>query len=214
MLRSVFLKTLRDQRRSLLWWSLSMVGLPFVTILFYPSMANMPEINKMTEEMPEQLLRAFAGEFTDWTSPEGFLNSQLFFVLVPLLFLVLAIARGSSAIAGEEERGTLDLLLSNPLSRWRVVVEKFGAMVTATLALALAFWVGLVIGAIVVDMEISFVGMGQATLSAAILGLAFGTLALAIGSLGRSRSTSIGLSSALAVLALTAPYQLLPIFQR
>ena len=46
--------------------------------------------------------------------------------MVPLLLLVAAIGAGARAIAGEEERGTLDLLLSTPVSRRRLALEKLG----------------------------------------------------------------------------------------
>ncbi len=99
LLRSVFLKTLRDQRWSLMWWAAGMVTLVGVTVLFYPSLRDIPELDKLTEQIPEALLRAFAGGVTDFASPVGFLNSQLFVLMVPLLFLVLALAAGSGAIA-------------------------------------------------------------------------------------------------------------------
>ena len=34
--------------------------------------------------------------------------------MIPALFLVASVGNGAGAIAGEEERGTLDLLLSFP----------------------------------------------------------------------------------------------------
>ena len=199
MLRNVFLKTLRDQRRSLLWWGLSLVALAIITILFYPAVRDAPEINELVDQMPEALLKAFSGEFSDFTSPEGFLNSQLFFLFAPLLFIIFAVAFGSGTIAGEETRGTLGLLLSNPVARWQVVAQKFGAMAIATLLLAFTFWVGLVVGSVAVGMEISLGRLAEATLSAALLGLAFGTLALALGCAKGSRGMSVGIASALGV---------------
>ena len=44
--------------------------------------------------------------------------------MFPALFLVASVGNGAGSIAGEEERGTLDLLLSEPLSRTRIAVEK------------------------------------------------------------------------------------------
>ena len=146
MLRNVFLKTLRDQRRSLLWWGIGLVVLAAFTIAFYPSIANAPGFDSILDEMPEALARAFLGEVTDLTSPQGYLNSQLFVFFLPLLFLVYAVGKGSSTIAGEEESGTLDLLLSYPLARWRVVLDKFAAIIAITLVLAFVFWLTLVIG--------------------------------------------------------------------
>ena len=155
MLHNVFLKTLRDQRRSLCWWAAGVAALAIFTQLFYPSVADAPEFDEMLERMPEALARTIIGDVTDLTSPEGYLNSQLYVFMIPLVFLVLTVARGSGAIAGEEERGTLDLLMSYPLRRWRLVADKFMAMVAATLAIAVAIWLSLLVGAVIVDMEIS-----------------------------------------------------------
>ena len=167
----------------------------------YPSFEGSPEFDKLLEEMPEALAKAFMGDVSDLTSPEGYLNSQLFVLALPLVLLIFAIARGSSAIAGEEEHGTLDLLLSYPLARWRVVAEKFGAMVIATLIVAFVFWVVLAIGAAAVGMDISIARLAEVTLSGALLGLTFGALALALGCATGKRGFSIGVASALGVVA-------------
>ena len=103
MLRNVFLKTLRDGRRSLLWWGIGLVAATSLTVAFYPAFSDAPEFDEVFEQIPEALIKMFAGEFTDLTSPEGFLNSQLFF-FVPLMFVIFAVLGGSGAIAGEEAR--------------------------------------------------------------------------------------------------------------
>lgn len=195
MLRTLFLKSIRDQQRSLPWWIVGIVGISMMTILFYPSLADMPGLDDLTEQLPEALLAAFAGEFSDFTSPAGFLNSQLFFFLLPLVFMFFAIAGGSSAIAGEEERGTLDLLLANPIPRWRIVVEKFAAIIVLTLVLAFALFLALAIGALVVDMDIGLLALAQVTTSVFLLAAAFGSLSLALGCLTGKRGLSIGLSA-------------------
>lgn len=156
MLRNVFLKSLRDQRRALMWWGIGLVALTVLTTLFYPSFRDATGLDELYDQMPEALAKAFAGEFSDFTSPEGFLNSQLLFFIAPLLFLVFGVGFGSGAIAGEEARGTLGLLLSTPVARWQVVAQKFGAMAIVTLVLAVFWWAGLAIGATIVDMELGF----------------------------------------------------------
>ncbi len=201
MLRSVLLKTLRDQRRSLTWWALGMVALIAVTVAFYPSLRDTPEFDELSKEIPEALMRAFAGGVTDFTSPVGFLNSQLFILMVPLLFLVFGLTAGSGAIAGEEEKGTLDLLLSNPVRRWRVVLEKFVAMTVGISLLGLALWLGTAISARAVGMDIGVGRIAEASLSAALLGLAFGAIAMAVGCTFGSRALSIWATAALGIAA-------------
>ena len=202
MLRNVFSKTLLDHRRALLFWGIGLIAYALYDTLFYPSISNVPELNRLLEEMPEALIRTLlGGQIVDFTSPVGFFNTQLFFLMMPVLFLIFAIGFGSNAIAGEEERGTLDLLLSNPLPRWRVVVEKFAALVVSTMVLAIIFWLGLTIGVIAVDIDISLGRMAEATLSVVLLGLVFGTLALAVGCARGNRGLSIGVAGGLGVAA-------------
>lgn len=197
MLRNVFLKTLRDQRRALLFWGIGLVALAVLMILLYPYIRDTAAIEAYMEALPEELLALFVGDIVDFTSPAGFLNSELFFFMVPVLFLVFGIGFGSNAISGEEERGTLDLLLSNPLPRWRVVVEKFGAMVIATLLLAFVLWLGLTTGAVALDIDISMGRLAEACLSIVLLGVTFGTLALALGCACGNRGLSLGVASSL-----------------
>jgi len=47
------------------------------------------------------------------TAPIGYLNSQYFANVLPLILLVFAIGLGAWAISGDEAGGTLELLLAN-----------------------------------------------------------------------------------------------------
>ena len=94
MLNSVLLKTLRDQRRAFLWWCVGLSAINILTILLYPSLADVPEFDEVFETMPEAIARLFVGDVVSLTSPEGYLNSQLFIVALPIIFLIFTIARG------------------------------------------------------------------------------------------------------------------------
>ena len=199
MLRNVMLKTLRDQRKALTFWGLGIGFFIIITVLFYPSFKDMPGMDAFIENMPEAMGKLFLGEVEDMTSPEGFLNSQLFVFLIPTLFLWFAISRGSGAVAGEEESGTLELLLTHPIKRSRILVDKFMSMTIAIMFLGFVVWVSMTVGIILVDMDISLFRVAEVTVSALLLGLLYGTLALFVGTTRGSRSLSIGISSAIGV---------------
>lgn len=110
MLSNVFLKTLRDNRRSWLIWSISLTLLIAFFMAFYPAVAGEESFNELTENLPESLNALFGAE--DIASPEGYLDSQFFSYLGPLLLLIFAVGRGADAIAGEEQRHTFDLLMA------------------------------------------------------------------------------------------------------
>lgn len=198
MLRNVFLKSLRDQRISMMFWVIGTAAITLLTVLFYPSVKDVPEFSEMFEGT-EAVSRVFAGGFTDLTSPEGYLNSQIYALLVPILFLIFSIGRGSGAVAGEEEKGTLDILLSNPTVRFQILIQKFAAMVVAISVLGFVLWLSVVIGVTLVDMDLSLWRAAQVSLSGVLLGTLFGTLALMLGSAFGKRTRSTGLSGAIAL---------------
>lgn len=197
MLRNVLAKTLRDQRRALMWWSLGLTATVFMTVPFYPSIRDQAEtLNRYLEEMPEALKAIFVGGIEDITSPEGFLNSQLFVFFGPLLFAIFAVGAGSRAIAGEERAGTLDLLLSTPLPRRRLVLHAFGATTIATALLGAVMWAALAIAGQIWNLGVPVGRLAAATLASVLLGLLLGTLALCLGAATGRRGTSIGVASA------------------
>jgi ABC-2 type transport system permease protein len=202
MLRNPFLKTLRDTRRALLWWSLGLIGLATLMIAVYPTVRDNPDLNKMVKDYPEALKAfiAFGGEL-DYVSGAGYLGSELFAFMVPLLLLIAAIGAGARAIAGEEERGTLDLLLANPISRRGLVVDKLAALASEVALLALVLWLSLLVGVEAVGMNVSAVHLASATGSAALLAFAFGAIALLLGAASGHCALAIGVTAAGAVAA-------------
>jgi beta-exotoxin I transport system permease protein len=200
MLRSVATKTLRDLRRGLLWWSLGLIGMVALVVSVYPSVHKDESLNKVVEDLPEGVKNLFAfGGQLDLTSPAGYIGGRLFSFLVPVLLLVAAVGAGARAIAGEEEAGTLDLLLANPISRRRVALEKLGALATELVVLGAVLWLTLVGGTRAVDMEIGVGRLAAATLDVALLAVGFGAIALACGALTGRRGLAGGVSGAAAV---------------
>jgi len=124
----VTLEAFRERRRSLVWWTVGLTATIALTIAFYPSLADDQALSDYAKDLPESLRALFVGGELDIASPAGFLNSQVFALTAPMLLLIFAIGAGSGAVAGEEERGTLDLLLAHPLRRRDYVVGRFAAL--------------------------------------------------------------------------------------
>lgn len=202
MFRNVGLKTYNDYKRSLIYWSLGLIGTVALLMAMYPTVReSSAQLTEYVDQMPEAMQAMFAGGSEDYSSPVGFLSAELFEFMLPLLFAILTIGMGARAIAGEEERGTLDLLLSTPIRRRSIVLQKFIAMIAALATLAAITWAALVVGAQLADMEISVLRLTQATIACSLLALALGTLSLAIGAVSGSRAAAIGISSAIGVAA-------------
>lgn len=160
MLRSVWGKSVRDQRRSLAWWSLGVALLVAVTIAVWPAVRDAPQLDELVADLPPALRAAFGAD--DLTSPAGYLGSRLFALLVPVLFTIYGIGRGAAAVAGEEERGGLELLLAHPLSRRRIALARLGAALSGLLVLAVVLLAALLAGIAAVRMDIRASDVGLA----------------------------------------------------
>ena len=202
MLRSIALKSLRDIGRGFLWWTLGLAGFVALIVSVYPTVHSNPALEKLSQDYPKALQAFIAfGGAVDYSSAAGYLGIELFSLMVPLLLLVAAIGTGAGSIAGEEERGTLELLLANPVSRTKVVLEKTLALALEITGLGLVLWLALWIGALLANMDISAGHLAAATLSAVLLALAFGTIAVLLGAATGRRTVAIGLTAAAAVAA-------------
>ena len=198
MLGSILAKTIRDARRGLVGWSVGLAGTIALTVSIYPTVRDNPQFEDLSESYPEELQAFFGGQF-DLTTAAGYLDVELYSFMVPLLLLVQAIGAGARAIAGEEEAGTLDLLLANPVSRERVAIEKLGALVALSGVLAVVLLVAVLLLARAVSMEIGFAEVASATLMTWLIAVAHGALALLVGAATGSRGLAIALATAVAV---------------
>lgn len=201
MVRSVLLKTLYDQRRGLLAWSVSLVLLVAMYVSIWPSIKNQPSLSDFLNRMPEAFRSLFAASGADMSTPVGYVQIELMSFLGPLIVILYAVVAGSAAVAGEEDRHTLDLLLANPVSRARIVLEKAGAMVLGTFLLAAVTGLALLLEGRWADMTLPAGGVAAAMLHLALLGLVFGALALAIGAASGHATASRAVPGVVAVVA-------------
>jgi ABC-2 type transport system permease protein len=199
MRTEVALQALGERRRSLIWWALGVAVLVLLTVAFYPSIRDDTAINEYVKDLPESLRGLFAGGELDIASPAGYLNSQIYALMAPLVFLVFAVGAGAGAVAGEEERGTLDFLLAHPLRRRDYAFHRFLALVALVAALSAVLLATTWLGSLAVDLDIGLGRVLAATVSVGLLAVLFGTLALAAGSVRPGRARAIAVAAGVAV---------------
>jgi len=199
MLGTVFAKTLRDQRRSYAWWVAGFVGTVLMYAAIWPTITESAgQLEDYIRNLPD-VFREMLGS-AGFGTPEGYLQSELFSFLAPILLLVYAIGAGARAIAGEEEAGSLDVLLSTPVRRRRVLLDKFEAMVLGTFGLVSVMWLSVVAFGAIWDMHPDLANFTAACLHLFLLALAFGAIALAVGSATGSKGLAIGVPSGVALV--------------
>jgi ABC-2 type transport system permease protein len=195
MLGSVLTKTLRDHRRSVVGWLCGLSFLVLLTVAFWPSVEGDSSLSDFTEDLPEGL-QAVVG--SDISSPEGYLNSQLFTFMLPLLIAVLAIGKAAGTLAGEEQSGQLELLLAQPVSRARTVTEKGTAVLGVVAVVVAATFLVTVAGAAAFGMDVGVGDLLAAHFGLALLGFVFAGLALLAAAVTGRRGSAIAAASVVA----------------
>jgi ABC-2 type transport system permease protein len=198
----LLIQELRAHRGGIIGWTLGLGLWGVLATVLFPSIGE--QFGGM--EFPE-FYKAF-GPIGAIGQLSGFLSLEVFSFAVPLALGVYALVFGTSVLGGEEDEGTLELLVALPLPRWKLVLAKalaVGAGLAIVAAgLSLSVWIG--IQAIQGQIELA-IGAGDLALVALqgwLLVTALAMISLFLGAYLPSRRYA----SMLAGLLLAASYLL------
>lgn len=197
MLRNVFLKSIRDARRGLVGWSIAIALIVLAESALWPAMPDLTELEKFLQTYPEAMRELF--NLDDFATGTGFLNAELFSALLPILFLVYAIGHGARAVAGEEDAGTLDVLLLTRVSPVRLTLERAASLATLLALIGVVLFASVVVFGAIFGLGVTAADAATGSLAMVLLGVEFGWIALAIGVATGRRVFAVGVTAALAV---------------
>lgn len=196
----VFRRAVGDHRRSLGAWAIGLVLYVALIVAVWPSIRDSAQLTQAFSDYPDALKELFGGEASfDFATAAGFLNAELFSLMLPLLLGVYAISFAAGTLAGEEERGQLDLVLAAPIGRRRVVVEKAAALLVTLGALAGAGAVTMLVVGAAVDLDLGAADLLAAVVGSVLVAALVGALALFVGAWRGSRAAAIGTAAAVFV---------------
>ncbi len=199
LLRNVFTKTIRDLRWPTFWTALALaIGGGYFTAL-YNTYTSMFKLDDLLSQLPPAARELMGGQL-DLGSATGFLNIELFPLILPALLGAFAVALCSGFTAGEESRGTIDVLLSYPVPRWRMVVDKFAALVVGVAAVCAVMLAGILVGSSVGAAPVITGNVAAGLVLGGLLALDFGVIALAIAAFTGDRAAAAGVSIGLLVV--------------
>jgi len=148
----VYVRWLRDRLLSTTVWTASLVVTVVATAAFYPALADISteEITGGSEAMSSVLGLANG---IDPGSPLGYLWIGLYANIFPWMLMALGIALGVAAIAGDEDTGTLEYLLSKPVTRTGVAIARFSGLVTILLIASALSALSLIVSLPLFDLD-------------------------------------------------------------
>lgn len=197
---SVCVKSLRDLRWQIVWYGAGFALMAAWVVFLYPSYSS--QLRDM--ELPESVKALLGG--ADYASPRGFIGAEVF-SWAPAVLAVFGIMAGTAILAGEETNGTLDLLLSQPITRTTLMLAKLAGVGAASVAICAVIFSGFLLSMPFVDeVEIGYGELALATFNLAIVIAFFAAFSACAGACLSSRAAATGVSVAVAVASYFVNY--------
>ncbi len=196
LLGSVFAKTVRDW---LLWTVIAVIAMWLIAAMYIAVMASSGDAYmNMMADFPEAITNIYG---SNNGTAEGLAMSGIYNLIGPLVLLTYAIGLGASAAVGEEEAGSLPILLSSPLRRRSILLAKAAVAGIGVIAIVVLTWVGVIGTGALVGMDLSDQDVLGASVQLLGMVLLFGALALGLSAWRGSSALGVGVAAGLAVLS-------------
>ena len=199
---------LRQRKTAIFWWTLSSVLLAVVILALYPSIRNQAQqLDQVINQLPNGIRQLKSGgtAIVNVADPVQFLNSQLFYITLPILWIILAVTRGSAALGRDEQNHTLELALARPVSRTGLLFAKVASLLIEFVIVGGLTLLTVVLAAPLFGMHVGTERLAVATAYTILFCLSFGLIAFALQAAGGLTRRA---SSAIAVIASFGGYLL------
>jgi len=175
----LFIKELRMRRGGIIGWTAGLALWGSLVVVLYPSIGAQFE----QLQLPE-FYEAF-GPITAIGELPGFLTFEVFNFAVPIALAIYGLVLGTGVLAGEEDEGTLELLLALPIPRWQLVLAKAlfiaVSLAVVTAGLCLSAWIGVEIIRDEIDVTIGASDLALVGLQSWLLVVALAMISLFLG---------------------------------
>lgn len=193
-MKSVLLKTIIERRWFMVGWSLGFIAFAALMVTFYPAMHMDGAIDALLANMPKAF-EGLVGNLADLQNFPSYIASQLFDIRLPLIAGIMAIILGQGLSTAEEERGELRTLLALPISRVKLLLQKWLALVIITGVTVAALYIGIAITAPFVDgATIAAVDLLRLLAMTWLLMITYGTIAFGVGSITGNKGAATAIS--------------------
>ena len=126
-------KYLKDHRIGLILISSGLLFYNWFLVSFFPTIKKL-NIDELLKQYPKEILAFFGGTQLPFSSFEGFVNGEFYSLMSVLIVGGFLITIATSEFTKEVETGTIETLLSLPITRGKVYLTKWlNIMLTAAL---------------------------------------------------------------------------------
>lgn len=185
-------RSIADKRVSIGIYALGVAAYGILILAIWPSLReNVALLDQLWQTYPEAIRRAFGGESLQFATFDGFISVEYFNQMWVIIMIAFCISTATGAIAAEIEKGTMGLLISQPISRRSILVTRHFFFALGTLSLIAATFIPIALGAPLVSGDIRYLGLLALVLPSFLFFAAVGSITFLFSAMFSSRGRAI-----------------------
>lgn len=215
-------KTIYDKRAFIFGWGIGLAFMGFLMMIFYPSFHGDTGLDKLVNSLPPAF-KGLIGDLANLQTLPGYIGSQLFDIRIPIFVSISSIILAVGLTVTEEEKGYFRTLIALPVSRTRILLGKWFALVLVCFLVNVATIAGVYLGVMMIGETLDIMvalrlGLMTWLLSTCITSIVFG---IGIGTGSRALTMGTGVVYTIGSFILTTfaksvdwlqPYEFMSLF--
>lgn len=199
MMGSVFLETYKQTWKQMLYWGLGLASLGLLVVLMVP-LFDMQDMKALLESFPPFILAliGIGSNLEVFATNEGFVAVG-FFGKSALIFAVYPVVMGMRITADDEDNGIMDILLSLPVPRARLLIEKFAAYAVSIIGVVAMIYLGMHFGVAVSGVELDMSRLTEVIFYLIPVMIFVMAVTMCIAAVVRRRQVALGLVTAFVI---------------
>lgn len=194
MIRALWIKSFRDGRWLLLGSALMLFAFQWIRV-WITSQVETAGVRKLLSFAPDFVKEFIVVPLEVLAAPAGRIAVGYDDPLVVVIVSIWAIARGSDLISGEIGRGTMEMLLAQPIRRIHLFLTQTSVTVLGLILIVASAWLGTYVGLQLITLEEAVpakIYLAPAS-NLLMLGFFLAGLSSCLSAMDRYRSRTIGL---------------------
>lgn len=171
----LFFSSLQVQARAIAVWTVSVLVLAATVIVLWPMLDTADALTSLADSLPPEVAEPLG--LTNFGTAAGYLNGELFAILLPFIAGIMGLTRVSNQLADAENADRVEILYTLPVPRWKVTLARWAACVTGLGIMCAATWATVRIGVTLAEMDVAQHCVAAACVGLFLLGLVHAGLA-------------------------------------
>lgn len=186
---------LKRRRFFILWWTIGIASLIAVTVLAYKAIGHdAKQLNSTFDSLSSSAGGFFGG--SDFFSPIGYLSSQIYYILLPILVIIMATTLAAGLMNRDENDSTVEYTLARAITRKQLLYSKAAVWLVVTATVCMCTYIITAVTAHIAGIKINQIDLLVTHLLSFAFSASFGVIAFALmaaSQLTRKVATSIAI---------------------